>query len=147
MKLLPGESTLSEASVEFLTLTTHRVRYDRRRSGDSQIIGITLDAVSSCGLASKSYPILLLLAVLAGGFGAFLRITHEGEDQNIIYGLLLASAVLVAAYFLTRTVVLAVASPGQSITISAKGVKPDALVALVEDVEQAKLKYLGKITE
>ena len=146
MKLLPGESTVSEASVECLTLTTHRVRYDQKASGASQIIGITLDAVSSCGVVSKNYPILLLLAVVVGGFGA-LRFTQENGDQNMTYGLLLAAAALVATYFLTRTVVLAISSPGQSITISAKGMKPDALRAVVDDVEQAKLKYLGKITE
>lgn len=145
MKLLPGESTLSEASVAGLTLTTHRVRYDQRTSGASQIIGITLDAVSSCGLVSKSHPILLLLAVLAGGFGAFSRNAEEGGEQSIMYGLLFTAAALVVAYFITRTVVLVISSSGQSITISATGMKPDALVAVVDDVEQAKLKYLEDI--
>jgi hypothetical protein len=146
MKFLPSETTVSEGSIIGLTLTTHRVRYDQRASGVSQIIGITLDAVSSCGVVSKSYPILLLLAVVAAGFGALQGPAQDSGDRSFTYGLFLA-AVLVAAYFLSRTVVLAISSPGQSITISAQGVKPDALFAFVDDVEQAKLKYLGKITE
>jgi len=62
-----------------------------------------------------------------------------------MYGLLFTAAALVVAYFITRTVVLVISSSGQSITISATGMKPDALVAVVDDVEQAKLKYLEDI--
>ncbi|HKI06080.1 MAG TPA: hypothetical protein VKK31_29140 [Thermoanaerobaculia bacterium] len=145
MKLFPGESPVSETSDKHLTLTTHRVRYDQRVSGTTQVIGITLDAVSSCGIISKSYPILLLLAVVASGFGA-LRFQENG-DQSMTYGPLAVAAVLVAAYFLSRTMVLAISSPGESIKVSVTGLSQDALVALVEDVEHAKLKYLGKITE
>jgi hypothetical protein len=141
MELLPGESALSGV-VEGLSLTSHRVRYDRRVTGGTQVIGITLDAVSSCGLASKTYPILLLLAVLAVGFGV-LEISQESRDQAV--GLLLLGVALVVAYSLTRTVVLAISSAGQSIVVAAKGINPDSLVAFVDDVEQAKLKYLDKI--
>lgn len=147
MKLLPGESTLSETSDKHLMLTTHRVRYDHRVPGNMQVIGITLDAVSSCGIISKNYPILLLLAILIGGFGALRRLFEEGGDQSMTYGLILVAVVLIVAYFLTRTMVLAISSPGESIRVSVKGLSQDALLALVDDVERAKLNYLGKITE
>jgi len=143
MKLLPGEATIS-SSIDGLTLTTHRVRDDQTASGSRQVISITLDAVSSCGIVSKSYPILLLLAVLSGGFG-LLRLSKE--EQSLTYAPILLALVLVLAYFLTRSVVLAISSPGQSISISAKGMEPDTLIAFVDEVEQAKLHYLGKLVE
>ncbi len=143
MKLLPNEKMLVETNGGILTLTTHRVRYDQKASGASQVIGITLDAVSSCGVVSKNHPILLVMALIAGGLGAF----GLGQKGDIAYGLFLGAAVLIAAYFLTRSAVLAVSSAGQSIAVSAKGMKHEALVAFVDDVEQAKLRYLGKIAQ
>jgi hypothetical protein len=145
MKLSSGETTISEANLEHLTLTTHRVRYDQRTSGATKIVSITLDAVSSCGVVSKSYPILLLLAVVALLLGALLQVTgiEEGNVQN---GLFLASVALGIVYFLTRAVAFSIASPGESITVSARGLKPDVLIGFIDAVEQAKLEYLGKAT-
>jgi hypothetical protein len=145
MKLLAGETTISEANLEHLTLTTHRVRYDQRTSGATKIVSITLDAVSSCGVVSKSYPILLLLAVVALLLGALLQVTGIEED-NIRNGLFLASVALCIAYLLTRAVAFSIASPGESITVSVRGLKPDVLIDFIDAVEQAKLKYLGKAT-
>ena len=53
MKLLEKETIISETDFEHLTLTTHRVRFDQRTSDATRIVSITLDAVSSCGVASK----------------------------------------------------------------------------------------------
>lgn len=145
MKLLPGESIVSETSDKHLTLTTHRVRYDDRVPGTTRVIGITLDAVSSCGIVSKSYPILLLLAILAGVFGLIQGVGRESEDQGMAYASILLALVFVMAYFLSRTMALAISSPSQSITVSVEGLNLDALVSWVDDVEQAKLRYLGKL--
>lgn len=145
MKLLPGESIVSETSDEHLTLTTHRVRYDDRVPGTTRVIGITLDAVSSCGIVSKSYPILLLLAVLAGGFGLMQGIGGESEERGMVYASIILAIVFVLAYFLSRTMALAISSSSQSITVSAEGLSLDALVAWVDDVEQAKLRYIDKL--
>jgi type III secretory pathway component EscR len=86
----------------------------------------------------------VLVAVIAAGFAAFL-LNNELNDRNIPTGLLIGAAALVIAYFLTRAVALAISSPGQSIKVSARGVKQDALVTFVDEVEQAKLMYLGKV--
>jgi hypothetical protein len=145
MKLLPNEKTLTEATGGILTLTTHRVRYDQKASGANQVIGITLDAVSSCGVVSKSHPALLVLGLIMGGLGV--GALSQKDVTNFAAGFLLGAAVLIATYFLTRSAVLAVSSAGQSIAVSAKGMKHEALVAFVDDVEQAKLKYLGKIAQ
>jgi hypothetical protein len=144
VKLLAEETTISEADFEHLTLTTHRVRYDERIAGATRIVSITLDAVSSCGVVAKSHPILLLLAVVAVLLGAFLLSTGI-QESNIPNGLILASVALAIAYFLTRAVVLSISSPGESITVSAKGLEPDVLIGFIDAVEQAKLKHLGRV--
>lgn len=146
MKLLPGESTFSETGVEGLTLTTQRVRYDETTFGARRLVSITLDAVSSCSIASKSHPLLLLVALVAIAFDVLLG-TLQADDKSFTYGLLLVAVVLVAVYFLSRAMALVISSPGQSITILARGVKPDALFALVDEVERAKLSYLGKVMD
>jgi hypothetical protein len=144
MKLLEGEATISEA-IEHLTLTTHRVRYDERASGATRIVSITLDAVSSCGIVSKSHPILLVLAVVAGLLGVLLLNSDMGEG-NVRTGLFLAAVALAIAYLATRTVALAISSSGESIMVAASGVVPDVLIGFIDAVEQAKLKYLDRAT-
>ena len=144
MKLLAGETTISESEIEHLTLTTHRVRYDQRTSGATRIVSITLDAVSSCGIISKSYPILLLLAVVAFLLGLFLLSTGV-EEGNVRNGLFLGAIALLIAYFATRFVALSISSPGESITVGASGVNPDVLIGFIDAVEQAKLNYLGRV--
>jgi hypothetical protein len=147
MRLLPGESIVSETSDKQLMLTTHRVRYDDRVPGTTRVIGITLDAVSSCGIISKSHPILLLLAILAGIFGLVQGVGGESDGQGMAYASILLALVIVMAYFLSCTMALAISSPGQSITVSMRGLNLDALVAWVDDVEQAKLRYLDKLVD
>ena len=144
MELLAGEAIVSESKIEHLTLTTHRVRYDQRTSGAARIVSITLDAVSSCGIISKSYPILLLLAVVASLLGLFLLNTgpEEGNFRNLLF---LGSLGLIIAYFATRTVALSISSSGESITVAASGVNPDMLIDFIDAVEQAKLNYLGRV--
>jgi hypothetical protein len=143
MELLDEETIISETDFEHLTLTTHRVRYDQRTSDATRIVSITLDAVSSCSVASKSHPILLLLAVAALLLGVFLLNTGT-EESNIPNGLIIASIVLAIAYFLTRVVALSISSPGEAITVVAKGLEPDTIIRFIDAVEQAKLQYLGK---
>jgi hypothetical protein len=98
-------------------------------------------------VVSKSYPLLLVFAALAALGGLVLRGADSGADQNkMTYGLLVIAAILVLAYVFSRAAVLAISSPGQSILIPTRGAKPDALRAFVEAVEEAKLRYLGKVS-
>jgi hypothetical protein len=145
MKLLPAEASISTENLPHLTLTTHRVRYDQTSSGATRIVSITLDSVSSCGIVSKSFPILLILAAIAAILGAVMVSTGMGEG-TLRNGTFVVALVLGIAYFLTRKVVLAISSAGESITVAAGGQKPDARIAFIDSVEQAKLAYLGKVT-
>jgi len=103
---------------------------------------MTLDAVSSCGIVSKSHPILLILALVGALLGAVMFSVGIGEGK-IRTGAFVIAIVLAIAYFLTRGVALAISSAGESITVSAAGQQPDVMVAFIESVEQAKLAYLG----
>jgi hypothetical protein len=95
--LLPGEEVVM--SLDNLTLTTKRVRYDSTVFRSSSFISVTLDSVASCGLETKSFPILLLLAALAL-IGAYTQRVYPP------WVLLVAAAVLAIAYFLTRRAVI-----------------------------------------
>jgi len=143
VNLLPGETAIAENQIPSLALTTHRVRYTHEATGATRIVSITLDAVSSCGILSKNYPILLILAAIAALLGVLSVAMNVGEGKFRTGAFLLAIG-LAIAYFLLRKVVLAISSAGESITVSAAGQKPDAMIGFIESVEQAKLAYLGK---
>ncbi len=119
---------------DILTLTTKRVRYDSVVFGSSIFISITLDSVASCSLATKSYPILLLLGALAL-IGAF---SQSGDAH---WWFLVAAAVLAVAYFLTRRAVISIASNGgQTILVPAQGMSRNSIIEFLEAVEREKLK-------
>jgi hypothetical protein len=143
MNLLPGETTVSENQLPNLTLTSRRVRYTHVVSGQTRIVSITLDSVASCGIISKSYPILLILAGLAAVFGAFLVANDSGEGA-MRNGTFLLALALGIAYLATRRVVLAISSAGESITVGASGQNPDAMIAFIDSVESAKLLSIGE---
>lgn len=146
MRLMTGESTLSSGIPAGLTLTTHRVRHDRVTSGGSAVTSLTLDAVASCAVVSKSHPILLLLAAFAAAASFFFVRSEDGSSQSgMVYVLLLLAVVLLLAYFLSRSVALALRSAGDSIVVGVTGTKPDELRSLIDEIERAKLRYLGKI--
>ena len=136
--LLPGENVVTSSDNDVLTLTSKRVRYEVRYDfvvwKRSNLISITLGSVASCGLVTRSFPLLLILAAIAF-LGAF---TQRGDALWLLIG---AAIVLVVAYFLTRRAVISVASNGgQSILVPIKGMKRDAVVAFIEAVEREKLK-------
>lgn len=128
--LLPDERVVMSSDKDILTLTTRRVRYDSTLFGSSLIISITLDSIASCGLVTKSHPILLLLAA-AALIGAWVIGALEG---------ILLGAVLVVFYFLTRRAVISIASNGgQTILCPTKGMDRSVIIEFLEAVEREKL--------
>lgn len=103
--LIPGEQIVTSSDNDVLVLTTKRVRYDSVVLGRSNFISITLDAVASCGLITRPFPLPLVLATIAV-VGAF---TQRGDATA---GLLIVAVVLVVGYFFTRKAVISVASNG-----------------------------------
>lgn len=131
--LLPGEEVVMSSDKDVLTLTTQRVRYQSTALGRSTRIGITLDSVASCGLVTKSFPIILLLAAITL-IGAFV----EDDAQGL---LLLATALLGIAYLATRRSVISIASNGgDTILVPVQGMSHSSSVEFLEAVEREKLK-------
>jgi hypothetical protein len=132
--LLPNEQIVTQTDYGVLTLTTKRVRYDSVLWGRSHLVSITLGSVASCGLVTRSYRLLLLL----GGIAFVASFLQAGAG---FWGLLVAGAVLVGAYWFTRKTVISVASNGgESILFPTQGMKREAVLAFVEAVEREKLK-------
>ena len=133
MSLMPGEQIVMSSDKDTLLLTTKRVRYDEAAYGSSNYVGITLDAIASCSLAMKTFPILLVFAA-ASFIGA---ISQRGNEQLAFF---VVTAVLVAAYFFTRRAVISIASNGgEKILVPAKNMNRTTIIEFLEAVEQQKL--------
>ena len=90
--LLPGEQVVLSSDNDVLVLTTKRVRYDSTSWGQSSLIGITLKSIASCGLTTRSTPLLIILAVVA----ALAALTQRGGEMMVLF---LVAAAFTAAYF------------------------------------------------
>jgi hypothetical protein len=119
-----------------LTLTSHRVRLDASGTGTSKYVSITLDAVASCGLVTRTRPGLLALAALAGIAG----VAQSANDARMV--LVVLAVFLGVIYLVTRRAVLKISSMGgETITVPAAGMGRDAIVEFLEELEQAKLSF------
>ncbi len=133
ISLLPGERVVMSSNKDILTVTTKRVRYNSTAFGSSSLISITLDSIASCGLVTKSFPILLLL-----GAAAFVAaFTQRDSARQILF---VVAVVLAVIYFVTRRAVISIASNGgETIIVPATGMSRDSLIEFVEAVEREKL--------
>ncbi len=138
LALITGERIIMSSDNDMLILTNMRVRLNAKNSGNSKLISITLDAVAACGLATRSYPILLLLglcAVLAG-------LTQHNESQLV---LIIVGVLLVLSYFPSRSAVMTIASSGKSeIIIPAKGMGRDAIIEFIDALEAEKVRFIDR---
>lgn len=139
-KPIPGERQLIASDSGILTLSNYRVTYDAKGQGKSKYISIPLDAVSSCGLVTRSFPLLLVVAAIAILF-AF---TQEQTSDH--YTFLIVGAIFVIAYFFTRAGVISVSSSGgEGIAVPTKGMNREQILYFLESVAEARLRYTGKI--
>jgi hypothetical protein len=130
----PGQQIVKTSENGILTLTTKRVRYDSIVWGQSNLISITLGSVASCGLVTKSYPLLLILSAIA-------LVVSFTQQSRALPLLILIAAVLFAAYFFTRRSVISVASNGGgAILTPTKGMKREDIISFIDAVEREKLK-------
>jgi hypothetical protein len=131
ISLLPDERIVMSSNNDSLVLTNYRIRYDSTEFGTSIFVGITLDSLASCGLLTKSTPVLLLLAGLAV-IAAFVA------NNNFL--LFVIAIGLGIAYFLLRRAVISIDSNGgQSIVVPTKGMNRTAIIAFLEAIEHEKL--------
>ena len=132
--LVHGEKVVMSSDRNILTLTTRRVRYDSTVVGSSAFLSITLDSVASCGLVTRSLPVLLLLAAVAV-VASF--ISHDNQA-----GLVVCAAVLTLIYFLTRRSRISIASNGgDTILAPTDGMSRANIIGFLEAIESEKLSY------
>lgn len=131
MELLSNEKTIQESANGQLVLTTHRVRFDgKNTTGETKIVGIMLDEVSSCELTVKSRPVLLLLAII------FIIVAFT-VDGSFLAGLI-GAVCLGAAFWLTRKQTMSISSAAASIDVEVKGMSVAKIRELIDSVEKAK---------
>lgn len=134
-----GEQTILSSNNGVLSLTNYRVKYDAKASGQSKYVSISLDNVSSCGLVTQSRPALLFIAAICAVLGLAL-------NNDALIGMLVVAIAFVIAYLVTRTAVIRVSSNGgEGIAVPAKGMARQEIVAFLEAVTAAQLRFLGKL--
>src|SRR5258706_9299203 len=137
-KLIAGEEVLLKSDNDTLMLTNYRVLFDEKGNGGSKCISISLESVASCGLVTRSRPLLLVLAGIAG---LFVFVQHGPA----VLGPLLIAFAFVAAYFFTRSGVITVSSNGgEGIVVPAKGMDRERNLGFFAALVKAKLKVIRK---
>lgn len=136
-------NTLDEEDVmssgdDTLKLTTKRVRAEYVYFGSSSFVSMTLDSVSSCGLITKSYPVLLIIAglVMFLGFGFSADFPIEAAVAIAI--------ICIVSYFLTKGAIISICSNGgKSIEVAAKSMSRSSIIEFLDAIENEKLKCLA----
>jgi hypothetical protein len=134
MELLPGERKVSEASNGTVVLTSHRIRLDRGTRG---FTSICLDQVASCSIATRSYPVLLVLAAVVW-LAAFQLAGERMTTIPFVSGAVLGG-IIVLVYILSRQQAITIATCGESMRLETRGMSRSACVQFVDDLERARL--------
>lgn len=141
-EMMEGEHRVLSSMDDQLVLTNLRVRHRRKRFGTEKMESITLDAVSHCGLISKSYPLLIALAILCFLVGIVSTDADNGYG-GLFYLFGVAALVLYVAY---RPAILTISSTGeQSIDVLTRGMSTDTITSFLEAVDSAKLAYIQRL--
>ena len=142
--LLKGEELISQSANNVVILTTHRIRYNATNSAQSHLVSMMLEKVSSCESRYQSWPVLLVLGVLAvllGGFSLF-----QFGGQQMAAPAIAVGFVLVVAYFASRKHVISISSDGGSrIGFETKGLKREAVVSFINGIEKAKTERVERL--
>ncbi|GDX53477.1 hypothetical protein LBMAG27_25240 [Bacteroidota bacterium] len=134
--LLEGEEIISQSNDKQVTLTTYRVYYDSSQFGKAHTASIMLEKISSVEIHYSSWILFLIL----GGLFAIAGLACGANNQGpaMMLGLAIA-AVLILFYFLTRKHVVTIASDGGAkINFRTKGIKREAIIDFMNQVDKAK---------
>lgn len=134
MSMMTDERLLLQSDGKNVTLTTHRVRYQSRRLGFTRVVSVMLDNLTSCELKHKSHPWLLVVAAVFVGIAGYYA-TLPAMRQPTTFAAIAAGG-LIVAYFVTRTGIVALASPTAKITFRVK--KRTSAEHFIDATESAK---------
>lgn len=136
--LLGGERLLNQSSNNIVVLTTHRIRFNDTNSSHAHLVSIMLEKVSSCEVRYQSWPVVLVLGVVLGLFGGF-ALLQRGSGQEVGILALVLGLVFIIAYFTSRKHIISISSDGGArIGFETKGLKREAVVTFVNEIEKAK---------
>jgi len=140
-ELIEKEEIISESTDKIVTLTTHRIRYQASSWGQAHIVSIMLKNISSIEVHYESYVTLFSIGVLAVIAGVIMGL--NGEQHNLGMYVLIAGALCIVIYWLTRKHVISIASDGGAkIKFETQGMKTDAVMEFINKVERAKSKVI-----
>ncbi|MFI5136472.1 MAG: hypothetical protein ACHQIM_01510 [Sphingobacteriales bacterium] len=144
MNLLKDETIITTSNENALTLTTHRIRADFSAGSEARFTSIMLQHVSSVQLSTRSYPILIGIAILLVILGIAIGNDHTGNSSVPVI-LILAGVISASAYFFYKQHNCVIASDGGSkIEFSTTGMKREVLIDFLDKIEQAKAKCDNK---
>ena len=132
MKLIDGEEKILTSDNGELVLTTHRVRLDTKSLGKRKITSLLLQELCSCELSHRSYPALLLVALIG-----FLVAVAGGSPDAMGIGVAITVISLIS-FFMTRKQALCLATAGAPIIVETKGMKPEKVKDFIDETEIAK---------
>lgn len=131
--LFEEERVLFRTTADDLLVTTHRVR----DGSDSKFTSIMLEEVCSVRVGRTAYRWRLVLAVICDALAAyFALIVRDGQGSALSVSLALLGALSLVAYYVTRSSVVEVASPGARIQFEMSSVSEVA--EFVGTLESAK---------
>ena len=131
--LFNGEAIISQSSDETVTLTNKRIR----STSKSDAVSILLHNVSSIEVHSKSYPLLLVLAILSLLISALPLLDIHSDDMQILFGGVAAATAFALLYFFSRKSVVSIhPHGGRKIEFSTSGMKHETVMEFVNKIEK-----------
>ncbi|KAA9327224.1 hypothetical protein F0P96_18500 [Hymenobacter busanensis] len=143
--LLDGEELIRHTPNNVVVLTTHRLRYSAANSSHSRLVSMMLDKVSSCEVRYESQPGLWVIGSLFAILGG-MALFAGGTIQ--LFGVLaiVLGLVLIVAYLSTRRHIVSITSDGGTrIGFETKGLKREAVIAFVNEIEKAKTERVERL--
>ena len=140
MRLMDKEEKIAELLKGQVTLTTHRVRYERKIGGDPCLTSIMLEDLCWCDMVYRSNFILILLGIMVSIISVVVGFIYSYAFTGILLGL-----IFIVAYFSGRGSILALASAAGKMKFEVKGVGFQDIVDFIDQVEDAKnRRYLDR---
>lgn len=147
MKLLPKEEKILMSNEDKLILTDHRIYMIDSILGQSFLISMFLENISSLEVKYRSRVLYLLLSLIGIIAGLIVWIMQEGIELAL--GLIAFGILFLILWWFSRTHIIVISSDGGSPMIfKLEGMKNELINDFIYEVSLAKqnrIKYLYKI--